>query len=768
MLKIFKLHKAEFLLLSVLFSTVLSLAQEKKPINISDTLLIQAELENTTEPVKNYLFDSVVSSRLSRWVNNPKVNSYFVDCQLKLRPFFKSEKIISSLCYVLRQPVDQRMQAADLMQRYVIEIAASLFELQADPRYPKLYQDKAKQMYSLFLDTSTGRIKNFKSDFLICLKPALGATYSQDGAFKFSPFQFVANCLNSQFPRITTIASTGDKISLPMFAVNLNNEFPKVPGHAISPSGWTIGNSIRYNIDSELTDTDRSSLLILKNKFISEYSINGNGSLEAMQNANLDNVFTMATGVPNLKDHVLFQNKNNFYSALVHRLESAQETVFIDMNMLGGSIGASFAKFLTDQLKMKSNLKVLIMTDLSNQGQAINETLPVYNYLLAYSKNNPSRLIILNSYASSKKPIQNGFVSSVIQDNVVQYAGLNNQLLLAQGVNADRSKVIIIDGASLNPVAFVGVKNMIDSDEVYSYSESVEIAGPAAAVMQNDYYKDMKLALVDGRRFGKGYSEFLARNGWSKNLLQPSDSPETAIQRLLLPFDLLKRDLNGQPTMTKPILIMTVGQSIVRTGFNNADHTQSNIIDEIIQGILVAQKSIYIQDLYLFDPQVVRTLIKAKKTNPTLDVRVILSALGSGFKDKIFNVLYLDQLNEAGIIIKFKNNISNEGIFSSFNMASISVDGYHVIVGSAHKDIGSMTGLSREQQVNIYDTNVVSQYNQNFLKLWDAMNITNASFQQYDFAVPAEIKDSSGKTLTPVKFVQYIRAFFELIYESNF
>ncbi len=737
-------------------------------IDLSQKIVDRNELVLATQKIKPFLTDSEVKHRLSSWLAHSDNRDYVSSrCQLWLRPHFPSEKILGPLCYYIRQDDPERQALYyDFIRRYLLESKLALREISEDPQYSEKDRARAGEFYKFFLKDDEKQIKK-------CFAQTLKLRASPD----FDPFPGLSRCLHENLPRITrsTEFTHGIEANIPYFAINLAEEFPNHPGHAISETSWIPGNLVEYfphnDTSQELTQTLASKFPLMSTL----YPLNGAGSLEAFLEKDPKTVFTEEEGFYTIANHPVWTQKDGIFPEILKTLNAAQESIFVDIFFLGSTMGAALAQHFIQLLEEKPQLKIFILRDNRNHFGHEKEMLPVYNFLLAYSMRHPDRLAIAEAYIEGHTSGLPPFMESLVTDEFLVKSGIQSHLDLYGRAVSDHSKVAVIDGKTKNPVALVGSKNWTDESGGICYDEVARVTGPAAAVVQDDYYYDMFYALLN--KMASSYIKTLAQHGWSSNLYQENQSVEEKIANILRPFDLLDRDGKHISSRNSEIFFNKKGDTVLRTGFNNVDSTRTNAVDEVIQLILSAKKNIYIKDQFLFDRNVVLALIKAREKNTELDVRAILEPLPTTNPKGLPNLLYLDVLTQAGVKIKWKTlwpgwdpeviHHTHAIINQEYHPKTISADGEFLISGSANKDQTTMYGSFREEQLHIFDVNATSIHDKDFLNLWNDENQTSEVFSHYDFVVPAGLKGFNGQPLTPDQFISIIRNIISILFDAQ-
>jgi phosphatidylserine/phosphatidylglycerophosphate/cardiolipin synthase-like enzyme len=392
---------------------------------------------------------------------------------------------------------------------------------------------------------------------------------------------------------------------------------------------------------------------------------------------------------------------------------------------------------------------------------------PIYNYLLAYSYHHPNQLVVGSAYIKAHRSGLPPFMSPLITDHFLEQSGLQSHLVLYGRAVSDHSKTIVIDGLSKTPLAFVGSKNLTDASGAVCFDDVIQVSGPAASLVLDDYYEDMTASLK--YEMDKKYVTHLAQKGWSKDLFQVGQDFNSQIANILKPFDLLDRDEFGNATIKTKIVVSAQGNAQVRTGMINWNSSRSNAIDEVLQMIFLAQKNIYISDQFLFDRNIVLALLKAKENNPDLDIKIILEPLEAALPQGMPNLLYLDVLESAGIEIKKKLVRGSPIINQEYHLKTLSMDGLSVIAGSANKDQSTMYGAFREEQLEVWDKEATAIHDQVFMSRWNNLTLEDKTenFNPYDFVVPAGLKGFDGTPLSPKDFLHLLREIVSILFDAN-
>lgn len=764
---------------------------EKNIVDLSWRLKARNLLTIAKQHSRPYFRDRDVQYRLSKWLAAPVNRPYVAQCQRHLGNYIHSRNVLGALCWAKRQ--DNNLEIKWLLTHYYLDLALSLLEISQDPRYDDKFKTIAASFLGYFADYDYQLVK-------------------LTACFKRRQFVDIADCLRQDFTlvkrpkghiylRLANDNSFYHNDFIPYFSINTAQTFPFHAGHAMSETGWIAGNSTRY-LTTTRTDTTLGEQLNNTSNLVADnypFAKGERGSLTRMYRALrtkgfIDGAFTeegfklIVSDNLQQRDPVWNQDRGVYYQAR-RLIDSAKETIFIDMFALGGVIGVSLAKHLLSRLQVNDNLKVFILRDTVNHFGGIAEQMPVYNFLLAYSYLFPDRLIVSESYIYGHTSGLPAFLKSVIDDRFVKLSGIQGMLDLAVQAVSDHSKLMVVDGKGAEPKAIVSSKNWSDRAGVIFFDDAVLIEGPAAAVVQDDFYHDMRLGLreVMAKKFIAG--AIFGQPSYIDRLYQGQQKHQTVdykISEILKDFDLLERDANLVPRRTTPVVYSfdkSVDKTVaIRTGYNSVDSSTTNIIDQNIQAILHARKNIYINEQFCFDVKVVTALLNVKSKRPKLDIRLILDHALETEPDGIPNILYIDLLLKAGIDIRWKKTQWIGNIPQKNHSKTLSVDGKYVIVGSANKDAMTMFGSFRDQQVEVFDPLTVAQHDKVFLEWWNNVDpekkfpASRKPFEKtnsydseyvmpYNIVVPKHFVDLEGNRLSPKSFLRLIRGIVKILYD---
>ncbi|MDE3269219.1 MAG: hypothetical protein OYH77_02930, partial [Pseudomonadota bacterium] len=478
-------------------------ANTDKPPTIDLTWRLHARnmLVIAKQQTRPFFRDRNVQYRLRQWLNAPANRTYVESCQEHLSPLIHSYNTLAALCWAKRQ--DNAEAIKWLLTHYYLDLAVSLLELTNDPRYEAHYQQLASEML-VYLRDYEGETKRLSACFNAKRHAAIAACLYRDFAAVNRPKHHLYVRLAS---KNTMLASE----KIPYFALNTAQIFPFHFGHASSETGWVEGNSTHYAITTR-TDANFGEAIDRSNaKLIANYPASGQGSLRSMyrriKSQGYQSVFTdIEQGEQNsdglmLTEQLWHPDSNgntdvrDVYAEAARLIRAAEQTVFIDMFALGGVVGIGFAKLILAQLEAKPQLKVFILRDVVNHFGSLEEQVPVFNYLLAYSYLFPHRLIISEAHIYDHISGLPHYLAAIINDDLISNSGIQDTLNLAVQAVSDHSKLLVVDGKGKYPKALISSKNWGDQTGAIFFDDGILVEGAAAAVVQDDFYHDMRLGL---------------------------------------------------------------------------------------------------------------------------------------------------------------------------------------------------------------------------------------------------------------------------------
>ncbi len=695
----------------------------------------------------------------------PKFNSYITGT---LKNSIQSQSVIDWFAHY--QMTGQFKKSAEILSSYYQSLAVFIWEASTNPQT----NTADKQQIRLAVDPAFQTARRIE----VCLSKTTSAAGKTLSALQ----SIISSCVT---------ADPGSSSMLQAARQLMNVKNYTGPNQVLSLTGFIPGNKVEQLTQNHY-DADYIKYLApmtsAVQKNYADMSVEDFKSKMTSQESALTNFFTENEGFPaKSRDHknwdlILKNGHKNIYGTVFSAIEKAQESIFIDVFFLGGSVGASLAKHLIEQVQKKPNLTIYILNDRFNPLSYESEMAPVYNYLRAYSEKFPSdRLVIMTPRIDLKRTAFPPLADEIINDQTLKYilsdisqTQLKKQLEFYPKAKSDHSKVIVIDGKNkTSGVAFVGSKNYTDSSGAIAYDEITQIQGPAVPIILDSYYYDLTEALLElQKKSAEHFAAISKARGISTSDLQLS------VRQLLTALDVQNR------TGTKPDLNWPVaGAATLSIGENNVYGTIRSALPQDISLINSAEKQIIISDQFLYDPQIIRALLEKIQKNQQLKVYIMLATMKDELDPTkkfahIPNISYIDTLKATGQVfpkwkkvpdadlaaLKEVNLKYNVKLAPEYHLKAISVDGITadmkglcddqqknsialmnsitktpaLVSGSANKDVLTMTGGFREFQVVVYDRSATIAHDCQF---WQRFNDTDQSsvISNETMNLPAEL-----------------------------
>ncbi len=723
---------------------------------------------------------------------NPKFNSYVTG---SLKGMIYSQSVIDWFSHY--QMTGQYKKSAEVVSSYYYSLAAFIWEASNNPRSAG---DSNETKLAQNISTTAFQAVQKVETCLYKVTPTAGKELN-------SLATVINTCVNST-PEVAKIIQAATQL--------MNVSRYAGPNQVLSLTGFIPGNKIEQltqNHDDAEFIRYLAPLTALVQKNYSTLSVEDFKLKMPSKAAALANVFTASEGFPaRPSDHrnwtlLKKNNKKNTYGSIFNAIENAKEAIFIDVFFLGGSIGASLAKQLIEQVQKKPDLTVYIINDRFNPFTYENEMAPVYNYLRAYSEKFPEdRLVIMTPRIDLKRTAFPPIAENIINDQTLKYiltdksqSDLKGQLGFYPKGKSDHSKIIIVDGKNkTSGIAFVGSKNFTDSSGGISYDEVTKIQGPAVPAILDSYYYDLFEAFKELQRLSPAYYSQLA----TKNGVVAGSDANTSARQLLAKFDVMNR-YKGKANLD--LQWPAQGSGTISIGENNVYGTIRSALPQDIDLINSAEKQIIISDQFLYDPLVVRALLEKIQKSQQLKVYIMLATLSDVLAPArqfahIPNISYIDSLKATGqVAAKWKKvpsaNVEaikeaftkhNVKLSPEYHLKAISIDGVTpdqaalcndqqknypalansmtklpaMVSGSANKDVMTLTGGFREFQVVVYDRAATIAHDCQF---WERFNDSNESSEisSDTMNLPPEL---TSKGIDAKQFNQLIRNIITISY----
>ena len=396
-------------------------------------------------------------------------------------------------------------------------------------------------------------------------------------------------------------------------------------------------------------------------------------------------------------------------SDLRETIRSAEDTLFVDIFLMGGTWGLDIAKELL--LATERGVKVVVVRDTDNEFSSGFEMVPLWSALEEESYQNENLTVLRSDIHQrpSGLPFGLDYITQLIEPWV--------DMPLSLAAKSDHSKVVIADGLSPNPSMWIGSKNTVDSGGSYFFDEVMHIDGPAAAAAQVSYLEDITLAhdLALKER----------RNGGT-----PGDAWLTGF------VEQLRRRRSGQErTWVQP-----VGGASVQVIENNADDSVRNVESSVLALLESAETSIDMYQFLAYSPSVAKALARAIKRG--VRVRILMDSIEKKVPlNNMLAILMQDHgvtQSEIASCIRWRNQLPGGTQVDhgeehpiepqQQHTKTIIVDGEVTLAGSANFDIASLSGAFRELSVAVRDQQTASESISRF----------NAIFESDEHSAPYE------------------------------
>ncbi len=416
---------------------------------------------------------------------------------------------------------------------------------------------------------------------------------------------------------------------------------------------------------------------------------------------------------PGDEGHIAFQ-EDPIFQRIRDMITRAKDSIFIDIFLFGGTMGATLTKYLIDQTLIKRaenpRFKTLLLHDYATNYNMWPEMKPVFVYIRDRIANEPevkACVSLLQANIQRHPPGIPFGISNLIPKTEEVFKEIEKRNTYYES-KIDHSKVIVIDANTDHPEAYFGSKNWTDHSGGYYYDNAIWVKGPVAALVQDSYYDDVEAALTEDPKERKWF--FYKEEGFGNDHYLPRKTE-------ILQWVKVKKT-------TYPM----VGNQSVRLAEANVDGKIKNVRNILIDMIQGAQKNIYMEQLFLYDSYVADALIKRKIQVPSLDIKISMDPNGNFGFNGLPNTIYIKELVEAGIEIKTRTILGTTAHFPNGKTQTYhqenhrkitSVDGKVLLGGSSNINPDTLQGSFREFGAQIFDPSVISKFEVDFLTDWN-------------------------------------------------
>lgn len=380
-------------------------------------------------------------------------------------------------------------------------------------------------------------------------------------------------------------------------------------------------------------------------------------------------------------------------------IRSAQQTLYIDIFLMGGTWGLDIAKELL--LASERGVQVVLVRDTDNRFSSGFEMDPLWDALEAHSHQNENLTVMRAQIKNRPSGLPFGLDQITrLFDNVVDAP-------LSLEAKSDHSKIVIADGLSRKPQMWVGSKNTVDSGGSFFYDEVMHVEGPAAAASFMSYLPDMELAHQLALDEKVNNSE--PADGWFSTMVQTMRNRRDGSERTVCD---------------------AVGSASVLIAENNADDSIRNIEHTVLSLIESATDSIDMYQFLAYSPEIGKALAAAVKRG--VNVRILMDSVGQKVPMNATLGYFMD---DAGLtpeqvesMIRWRAQLpggtqidgdtENPIEPQQQHVKTIVVDEKIVFGGSTNFDIASLAGAFREFSIAVKDNDAATKSHENFNEIF--------------------------------------------------
>lgn len=411
--------------------------------------------------------------------------------------------------------------------------------------------------------------------------------------------------------------------------------------------------------------------------------------------------------------HIIFQ-KDPIYMKIRDMIDSADHSIFIDIFLFGGTLGATLSEYLLDQTLLKlqkdPNFTVTILHDYATNYNMVEEMVPIFKYIQKRIENEPAlkkSVRMLQANIQRHPPgVPFRFTELIPKDpNSFKYFENGNTYYESK---IDHSKVIVVDANYDDAEAYFGSKNWTDHSGGYYYDDAIYVTGPAAAIVQASYYRDIEAALTEDK--------FELERFYYKEMGLDNKAYLPRKKEILDSVRVTKKEYKIQNAKN------------VRIAEADVDGTIKNVRNMLVNMIKNAKSHIYMEQLFLYDAYIVDALIKKKNQEPEVDMKIVIDHNGNFGMNGLPNTIFIKQLVDNGIFVHARKTYGikaefPDGTHKDYHQENhrkiTSIDGKVVLGGSSNINPDTLQGSFREFGAQVFDENEVKSFEKRFLADWD-------------------------------------------------
>jgi phosphatidylserine/phosphatidylglycerophosphate/cardiolipin synthase-like enzyme len=491
-----------------------------------------------------------------------------------------------------------------------------------------------------------------------------------------------------------------------LITVQLSKKLPQISPYSLSSLGFIPGNSVKV--------VSKNDVALSRITWLNEHVIFNGGKLDWSQPYMSMPLVRDDNGHPAFKNDPIFTQMRDMVLA-------AKDSIFIDIFLFGGTMGATFAKFLIDQALLKKkinpNFKVLLLHDYATNYNMKEEMMPIFRYIKNRIENEievKNCVSLLQANIQRHPPgIPFGITNLIPKTDEVFHEIEKRNTYYESKI--DHSKVFVIDANTNHPQAYFGSKNWSDHSGAYYYDNVLFVEGPAAALVQASYYRDVQAALTEDELELKWF--FYKDEGFDN---------KAYLERKEEILSWMKIKKKSYPHL---------GKTSVRLAEADVDGTVKNVRNILVDMISKAERNIYMEQLFIYDKYIVDALIKRKLQIPTLDIKILADHNGNFGMNGLPNTLFLKEMIDnkieirarrlLGVTAKFPNGTEQK--YHQENHRKItSIDGKVILGGSSNLNPDTLQGSFREFGAQVFSTDEAVSFEADFLKDWADHKKTHA------------------------------------------
>ena len=484
-----------------------------------------------------------------------------------------------------------------------------------------------------------------------------------------------------------------------LLTYNLKESVPAISSYSLSYLGFIPGNKV------ELVSENIRSLERID--WFNQRVIFNGGKLD------FDSPYIHMPEEGSKKGNIVFV-EDPIYKKIRTMIDMASESIFIDIFLFGGTLGATLSEYLLDQVieKKKKNpdFKVLLLHDYATNYNMLGEMMPIFSYIKKrIETEDPLKgsVFLLQANIQRHPPGVPFGITNLIPktDEVFKEIEKGNTYYESK---IDHSKVIVIDANSKKPAAYFGSKNWTDHSGGYYYDDAIYVEGPAAALVQASYFRDVEAALTTDPKELRWF--FYKEDGFDNKAYLPKR------EEILSWFKIKNK--------TYP----RVGYETIRIAEACVDGRIKNVRNMLVDMIISAKKNIYMEQLFIYDKYIVDALIKKKIENPEIEIKILADHNGNFGMNGIPNTLFIKEMKDHGIEVRARKTYGikahfpngHEQEYHQENHRKItSVDGKVLLGGSSNINPDTLQGSFREFGAQIYSEKEIEKFESSFLKAWN-------------------------------------------------